>query len=347
MRVALDVTPATTGSTGVARYARELTRELRAAGAEVAPFALGRGVHPAPEGTRRVGIPLRLVHRSWRLTGRPRVEGLVGRVDVFHSLDLMPAPSRAPLVMTAHDVAALERPDLHPAHQVAVQREQLIAWRRADHVVAVSQATADALVRHGVPADRVSVTRNGLTALPAPRAEPALAGPYLLAVGELNARKDLPTLIRAFRSADLPVDLRLVLAGPPGFRSEETTALVGDRVIALGRVDDETLATLYRDATALCFPTLAEGYGLPVLEAMSAGLPVLASDLAVTREVAGDAAVYAPAGQVEEWSAALQRLVGDRELRDQLSQLGPRRAASATWAATAEATLAAYRRVLS
>jgi glycosyltransferase involved in cell wall biosynthesis len=341
----LDVTPVTTGQTGVARYGRELARELPGCGVELRPFAVGRGVFAAPPQTRRSRLPLRWVQRSWRAVGRPRAEDLAGPVDLVHSIDLVPPPTRAPLVMTAHDVMAIERPDLHPELQVVTQRRQLLAWRAADHVLAVSQATADALVRHGVSAERISVTRHGLTAL-APAGARQVDGPYVLAVGEVNARKDLATLIEAFRAADLPASVSLVLAGPPGYRAAETLALVGDRVRHLGRVSDEALGALYRDALCLCFPSLGEGYGLPVLEAMSAGLPVLASDLPVFREVGGDAAVYAPAGSVSDWAQALSRLVADDDRRRQLSAAGRERAAAATWRATAEATVRAYERAL-
>jgi glycosyltransferase involved in cell wall biosynthesis len=346
VRVALDVTPATTGRTGVARYARELTRELRALDIEVRPFAIGRGLYPAPEGTRRLRLPLKVAQRAWQVVRHPTVEDIVGEVDVFHSLDLLPVPSRAPLVMTAHDTAALERPDLHPPHQVASQRHQLEGWRRADRVVAVSQATADALARLGVDPSRVSVAHHGLTPLPA-AGPPALEQPFLLAVGEVNARKDLPTLIAAFTEADLPEDLQLVLAGPDGYRAEETTRLTGGRVRALGRVEDDVLGALYRDALALCFPTLGEGFGLPLLEAMSAGKPLVVSDLAVLREVAEGAAVFVPPGDVTAWSRALEQVVRDADLRGRLAVAGRQRAAAATWSTAAQETLAAYRLALS
>ncbi|MCW2544699.1 MAG: glycosyl transferase group 1 [Frankiales bacterium] len=345
MRVALDVTPATTGRTGVARYARELTRELRALDIEVRPFAIGRGPYPAPDGTKRLRMPLRVVQQAWRIARHPTVEDIVGAVDVFHSLDLIPVPSRAPLVMTAHDTAAIERPDLHPPHQVASQRHQLDGWRRAARVVAVSQATADALARLGVDPARISVARHGLTPLPA-AGPPVLEQPFLLAVGEVNARKDLPTLIAAFRQADLPEDLLLVLAGPDGFRAEETTRLTGGQVRALGRVEDDVLGALYRDALALCFPTLGEGFGLPVLEAMSAGKPLVVSDLDVLREVAEGAALFVPPGDVTAWSGALERIVRDGELRTRLAEAGRQRAAAATWQATARDTVDAYRLAL-
>jgi glycosyltransferase involved in cell wall biosynthesis len=345
MRIALDVTPITAGSTGVARYARELHVSLVEAGVDVVTYAIGRGPHPAPEGTHHLRVPLRAVQRMWQVVGRPRVEDLVGPVDLVHCLDLLPTPSRAPCVMTAHDLVALELPALHSPRQVETQRRQLAAFGRADLVLADSRATAAALVQRGVPADRVTVVPLGLSD-PGPITSHD-RGPYLLAVGELAARKNLPVLIEAFRAARLPEQVELLLVGPEGFGAEGTTSLLGGRVRALGRVDDATLAGLYAGATALCFPSLAEGFGLPVLEAMRAGTPVIASDLDVLREVAGDAAVYVAASDVRAWSAALERVVDDQDLRAKLARAGIAASEGRTWAVTAAATVAAYEKVLS
>jgi glycosyltransferase involved in cell wall biosynthesis len=112
----------------------------------------------------------------------------------------------------------------------------------------------------------------------------------------------------------------------------------------LGLVDDATLAALYRDALALCFPSRAEGFGLPVLEAMAAGCPVVASDLPVLREIVGDDGILVPAGDAIALSQALRELLGDDGTRAELARAGPRRAAAFSWASTAEATVDAYQR---
>lgn len=343
--MAVDVTGTTTGVTGVARYARELTSALTSAGVEVLPYAIGRGPFAAPEGTRRLGLPLRIVQKSWAIAGVPRAEHLVSKPEVVHCLDLLPTPSRRPVLMTAHDLVAVLHPDLHSAAQLSTQQGQLIGYRAAAHVLADSRSTADALVAQGVPEDRISVALLGHTALPAPAAPP-VQGPYLLVVGELAARKNLPTLIRAFRRASVPFGTRLVLAGPPGFRAGETLELLGPDVLSLGRVEDAVLSALYRGATALCFPSVAEGFGLPLLEAMNAGLPIVASDLPVMREVAGDAASYVPALDVEAWSRAIEEVTGEVSRRQRLTEAGRVRAQGLTWARTAEATISAYERVL-
>jgi glycosyltransferase involved in cell wall biosynthesis len=344
MRVALDLTPAASGSTGVARYALSLHDALRDLGVDVAAFAVGRGRCAVPTGTRRVGVPLRVVQRGWQLTGRPRVEQLVGAVDLAHCLDLVPAPSRAPQVMTAHDLLSLTRPELHSVAQVRQQQAQLVALRRADLVLANSAVTAQALADHGVAADRVVVTPLGAT--PPRDAVTPRAGRYVLAVGELAVRKNLLLLIDAFRAARLPADVELLLVGPDGHQAQQVLEHTGDRVRALGRVDDAQLAALYAGATVFCFPSLAEGFGLPVLEALVAGTPVLASDLEIIREVAGDAARLLPPQDVAAWTAALEELFADEATRSAMSRRGRAVAAGRTWEATARATHDAYRRLL-
>src|SRR5204863_8252620 len=136
-------------------------------------------------------------------------------------------------------------------------------------------------------------------------------GPFFLAVGELPARKGLNFLVDGFLAADLPPSWRLVLAGPAGPDADVVLARTGPRVIALGAVSDALLVGLYPTAAALCFPSLAEGFGLPVLEAMSYGLQVLASDLPVLREVAGEVPIYLPAGDRQAWRHVLTTVGAD------------------------------------
>ena len=344
MRVALDVTAAATGSTGVARYVNELRRTL-ASQVEVVPFAFGRAVDVAGGDVSQWRLPLRLLHRSWPVVAWPRVETLVGCVDVVHVPDLLPPPLRAPLVMTVHDLAALEHPDLHPARRVQAQRRQLAAAHRAAVVLAVSEVTAQALRHRGIDPDRVMVAYSGATQLPAPaprRVEP----PYLLAVGEVTARKGLPLLLDAFHHARLPPSWRLVLAGPDGPEADTLLGEVGSRVVRLGRVTDAELSRLYDDALALCFPSVAEGFGLPLVEAMSAGLPVLAHDLPIVQEVTAGAAVLVPLGDAAAWRDALERCAFDPDLLGRCAAAGRRRAALFTWEETARTTVEAYRRAV-
>jgi len=341
----------TAGATGVARYVTELDRALVAAGIELRRFAVGRGPHAAPAGTRRLPVPMRVLHRTWRVLPIPRVEHIAGQADLVHVTDLVPPPTRLPLVITVHDLDALDRPDLHGRRARALQLAQLAAAReRADAVIADSAATAGALRGHGVDADRIAVVRLGCTALPAPDPTAVPDGPYLLAVGTIDARKGIDTLVEAFGRADVD-GVRLVIAGPEGYQAAQVDAAVAeagiaDRVLLPGRVSDAALAGLYAGATAYCLPSRAEGFGLPVLEAMAAGSPVIASDLPVLREIAEGAAAFVPVDDVDAWVAAIEGVVGDDGARAAQAVIGRQRASEFTWTATAEATVAVYERLL-
>jgi glycosyltransferase involved in cell wall biosynthesis len=266
---------------------------------------------------------------------------------VVHSLDLIPPPTRLPLVVTVHDVVTADLPEMHPARSRRMQRAQLAALPRAAAVLAVSSTTAGALAERGVTQDRIYVTPNGLSRFPAPVDPPIPPGPFVLVVGSLEPRKGHELLLRALARASLD-HVRVVFAGPDGGREEEIRQLAArlgldDRLRLLGRVDDAVLAGLYRDAAALCLPSHGEGFGLPVLEAMSFGTAVLASDLPALHEVAGDAALFAAVGEETEWSRQLQRVLGDDALRQQLGRQGRQRAELFSWDATAAETVRAYR----
>jgi glycosyltransferase involved in cell wall biosynthesis len=231
-----------------------------------------------------------------------------------------------------------------------MQQAQLGALERAAVVLTVSRAIADSLVGRGVDADKIHVTPNGLTRLPEPAGTPLGGEPFILVVGTLEPRKGHKVLINALAAAGL-AGVRLVFAGPTAGRADELKRLaqhlgIGERLRILGRVDDALLAGLYRDATLLCMPSFGEGFGLPVLEAMAAGLPVVASDLPAIREVAGDAAVLVAPGDVDALAGAIRDVIGDQQLSTRLRQNGHKRAPAFTWDATAEATVRAYRAAL-
>lgn len=348
MRVALDVTPELIGTTGVARYSRELRRALeRRTDCTIVPFAIGRRSQEIPPGVRHIPVPLRVVQPVWRAFGFPRAERLSGPVDIVHSLDLLPPPTRRPLAITVHDILTNQLPDLHPSRSRRMQALQLAALDRAAAILTVSRSTADALVAHGVDPSRIHVTPNGLARLAAPIDPPVPKKPFILLVGSLEPRKGHELLIQAATRDGLE-DVRLVFAGPEVGRADYIRAVaaqagVRDRVIVLGPVDDAVLAGLYRDATALCLPSYGEGFGLPVLEAMSFGTPVVASDLPALREVAADAALFVAPGDSDALARELRRIVVDPRLRERLARQGKERAALFTWDATAEATVQAYR----
>lgn len=295
-------------------------------------------------------MPLRILQRTWGFIPLPRAEQIAGSAEVVHITDVVPPPTRLPLVLTVHDLDALDRAELHGARARSLQGAQLVAAReRADAVIAVSAVTAAALRARGVDADRITVVHHGLTALPAPDRGAVPDGPYFLAVGTLDARKGLDVLIQAFGRAQLD-GARLVIAGPDGHRADDVRAAVraagaDGRVVLPGRVTDAELAALYQAALAYCLPSRAEGFGMPVLEAMAAGTPVIASDLPVVREVAGDAVVPVAVGDVDAWAGALEEMRRDDNRRRSLGAAGPSVAARYTWSEAARATAAVYERV--
>ena len=345
MRVAYDLTPVVSGSTGIARYTSRLAEALREAGTELLPFALGRAAHPPPPGTRHLAVPARAIDAWWRHAPGPDVTWLTGAADVVHATGMLVPRTSRPLVVTVHDLAGLTHPELHPPRHVRQQRVLLRALSRADAILAVSQATAEAVAARLPDPPPIFVAPLAASPLPEARPVPGLPPRYLLTVGESAPRKGLEVALGAL--ARLEPDVHLVMAGPAAGAEDALSRLTRSfgletRVIRLGRVEDAGLAGLYAGALALCFPSVAEGFGLPVLEAMSAGLPVVASDIPVLHEVGGEAVLYARAGDPDSFSEPLATLAGDPAVRDRLAEAGRARAAGFTWKLTGERTLQAY-----
>jgi glycosyltransferase involved in cell wall biosynthesis len=345
-RVAFDATPVISGRTGIARYVTELGSALEQRGVDLRRFAVGRNAFPIPPRTHHIRTPARVIETAWRTVHWPRLEQLVGDIDLVHATGLLMPVTGRPLVVTVHDIAAVRYPELHPERHVRQQRAHLDALHHADVVVTVSASTADDLGYTGFPADRIVVAPLGVTPLRESGPIPTgLSDGYLLTVGETSPRKRYGVVLGAI--AQLADDTRLAMAGPPAGDDERLRTLVasldlGGRVSFLGAVSEPTLAGLYQHALALCFPSVSEGFGLPVLEAMAAGVPVIAADIPVIRELAGDAVLYPSAGDAGGWAEAIQALAGDPTLRRTLVEAGRTRTARLTWDRTAERTLAAY-----
>lgn len=352
-----DATPAVTADTGLRRYTEELWKALAGReDVEVRAFALGRGRRPEPAlPLRRYPLPLRAVVPLWRATGRPRAERLAGPVDVVHNIALEPAPTRRPHVVTVHDTLPITRPELYPPGAGERQRVHLDHAAAADVIVTTCQATAREIVAvTGRPRDRIVVAPLGTMPLggkaPGPSAL-APAEPYVLCVAAITPRKGLETLAQAVAllGGDSPV---VLVAGPDWWEAEAVRARVREvdvhgRIRFLGRVDDHELAALYAQAATVCHPSLAEGFGISVLEAMRSGSPVVATALPSVVEVAGDAAVLVPPGDAEALAQQLAAVLADEDLRRALTVAGRARAASFTWAATAEQVVRGYRLAMS
>jgi glycosyltransferase involved in cell wall biosynthesis len=290
------------------------------------------------------------MQRVWAAGVPLRAEHLCGRVDLIHSPDGVIPPTRLPVVATMHDTAALERPELHAPGIRSQQQLRLGQVRTANAVIANSHATADALGMAGIDADRITVVPWAPSPLPAPTEAATSKSPYLLAVGELTLRKDYPTMFTAFARSALR-EHRLVVVGPDGYGADSVHAAardsgLGDRLVLLGRVDDQTLANLYASATALVLSSCQEGFGFPLVEAMQRSLPIVASDLPAVREVAGAAALTCSPGDIDAFAAAMQSVVGDEDIRRRLSEAGPAQGAAYTWDAAVAATIDVYQHVI-
>ena len=298
-----------------------------------------------------VSRPARYRYEQFRLPTRALAE----RVDLVHSLGYV-APLRLgrPSVLTVHDVHHLAYGRLRewPRRLILAQMVRR-SVRGAAAVIAVSRYTRDAVARaYDVPASAIDVVWEApnprlRSDSPEPGPLPAgvRGGPYLLAFGGITPNKNLERLLRAFAIARSRHGIahRLVIVGhvAPSLRPEGTEGVVGT-----GYLGEPELAGLLRSADALVFPSLYEGFGLPILEAMTVGVPVVCSNAAAIPEVAGDAASYFDPRDVEAMAAAIAAVCRDPALRRDLAVRGRARAAAFSWERAARETLAIYRRVL-
>ena len=299
---------------------------------------------------RFVPLPRPLLYESWLRLGRPRVEPWTGPVDVVWAAAMVMAPSRAPVVATVHDLGFLDHPerssrrgrDFFPRAWAAVGEQAAL-------VVCPSRVVADDCARHGLDPARVRVVPWGVApgrvspaAAEAARLRHGLPARFALWVGTLEPRKNLDRLVAAVgRVPGLP----LAVVGPAGWNLDgrDVLAPLGDRAHRLGPVDDAELAALYRAATVFVFPSLLEGFGLPVLEAMAQGTPVVTSAGTATAEAAGEAAVLVDPLDVDDLAAAVTSVLEDPALARRLSEQGLRRVGERSWAATAAGYAAAFR----
>jgi glycosyltransferase involved in cell wall biosynthesis len=305
--------------------------------------------------------PIRQLYPGWATIRRPALPPSLSSRDLLHS----PVPAAVPpsgphqrLVVTVHDLAFLIHPRLYPRQWRAMYRLGLArAARSADAIIAVSRHTAEDLLRRTrIDPRKVFVVPLAAT-LPSSRTtvEEALGRlkirlPYVLFVGTLEPRKNLVRLVRAYRRmAVRGAPHALVLAGPMGWRHQgllREIALEGPgEVLLTGPVGPEDLDALYRGASAFAYPSLYEGFGLPVLDAMARGLPCVVSTSSSLPEVAGEAALPVDPRSVAGLAEAMERVVGDRELASRLRAAGVSRAARFSWEETARLTLEVYKSV--
>lgn len=370
MRVGVDATAVPRQRTGAGNYIVNLVRTLGQVDSTNEYVVFGKSAHEPdllPNGGTsnvrfiRQDFPGRGARLAWEQVGLPRqVRAL--RLDVLHSPHYtMPLRHAARSVVTFCDMTFVLHPDLHErVKRIFFPTMMRLSARRADRLIAISESTRDDLVRMwGVDRSRVTAIPLAADAEFHPRSQEEITeacgryglrpGGYILYVGMLEPRKNVDRLVEAFGTvADQLSGIDLVIAGRRGWMYEEIFARVEalglrDRVRFTGYVVSEDLRALYSGARLFAYPSKYEGFGLPVLEAMSCGAPVVTTNVSSMPEVAGDAAILVAPDDVAGLAAALLRVSGDHALRDDLRCRGLARAKTFSWERCAHETIAVYK----
>ena len=378
MRIAIDYSAAVNQRAGVGRLVRNQVLALaeldqdndyrlvyaRPNRGRVPEFPLARNFS-----RREVGLRERWLTILWHRANLPLpADWLSGPVDLYHSPDFVLPPLRhARGILTVHDLAFLMRPDCAD-ERLRAYLEGVVprSVQRADFIIADSENTRnDLVVLLGVRPASIAVVPGGVEARFGPVTDPELLrrarkrlgvgdGPFVLAIGVIEPRKNLIRLMDAFfalkQRGAVPADLKLVLAGGKGWLFDgifehHAASPVRDDILMPGFVPDEMLPAIYSAAEVLAFPSLYEGFGLPILEAMACGTPVVASHASCLPEVAEGAALMIEPTDIDGLSAALELVLLDTTLRARLIEQGRKRASKYTWQHAAELLLQVYEKV--
>lgn len=358
-------------SAGIARYIHHLLRELPTAAPEFDLHA-----YSTEAGASRL-LPGVTIHTT-RLPVHKPLARLIWEQTIFawrllrenfalvHSLAYVaPLLVRTPIVVTLYDLSFLRYPGYFPAAQrLYLQLGTRMTVRRARRIIAISESTrADAIALLGVEPDRVAVVppgvepeffeRAGPAALESFRRRHQLPDPFILFLGTREPRKNIPTLLRAFATAKRVARLphRLVIAGGRGWMDEpvgQTVAELGleGEVSWPGFVPHDELPLWYQAADIFVYPSQYEGFGMPALEALASGTPVITTDVSSLPEAVGDAGLLVPPGDTAQLADALVLIAEDANVRNLLRQRGPEHACRFTWARAAELTASTYRAAL-
>lgn len=337
---------------GIGRYVAELLPALSDLGVPVTVFGAGPRPGAVDGDYVDLGFPRgRIRYDLWHHLRRPglRVPG-----DLVHATSLaVPPTGDRPLVVTVHDLAFLRHPQYFTVRGIRFHERGLaLARRDAAAVIAPSRFAADELHQEGFEAERVFVAPHGIRSVAAPEPDETaervrrlgIEGRFVLFVGTLEPRKGIDTLVAAWRHLRVAVpDLTLALAGPRGWGKLPDLELAG--VVRLGAVSEADLDALYRSALALAYPSHYEGFGLPVLEAMVRGCPVVTTRATSLPEVVGDAGRLVAPRDPDSLAGVLTELAGDDDERARLAVAGRERAETFTWRSSGEIHRDVYRSV--
>jgi glycosyltransferase involved in cell wall biosynthesis len=362
MRVLVDAMPLLVRSAGVKNYLYHWIEHLRRAAGP------GESVRTFPALDACVSLDHdRSAAGFWRTqwtlaalaaanyTPAPVMDWVGRDADIFHASSLTrKTPRRARLTITIHDLTSWLMPELHPAANRRADENLAALARRAHRVIAVSECTRrDAVRVLGIAPEKIDVIHSGVAgsffhveeaALQAVRARYSLVKPFVLSVGTIEPRKNTDVLLSAYQALPRPLreEFDLVVAGPMGWAAASTVERLR-RVRYLGYVPETDIAPLTAAATVFAYPSLYEGFGFPVAQAMAAGVPVIASNVSALPEIAGDAAVLIDPRSLAELRDALSRLLLSPDVRAQLAARGRQRAALFQWRTCAERSLQFFR----
>jgi glycosyltransferase involved in cell wall biosynthesis len=377
LRIGIDYTAAVRQGGGIGRYTRNLIRAVAELDSKnqytlfvAGGWGKGDGLGPWPSNFRVRSVPLadRWVHILWQRLRLPvPVQVITGPLDLFHSPDfVLPPTGRTPAVLTVHDLSFLRVPQFFvPGFRKYLEGAVSRAVRKARYILADSENTRQDLIElMAVEPERVAVLYPGVEARFQPvgdvlsleqvRHRYSLPARFILGVSTVQPRKNFDGLIEAFASllrarGDQPPisDLHLVIAGGKGWMYEQTLALaersgLQQRVHFVGYVSDEDLPALYSLAAVFAFPSWYEGFGLPILEAMACGTPVVAAHNSSLPEVTGRAGLLVNAGEMHALAEALALLMTDKALVARLLRAGREQARRFTWERAAKELLSKY-----
>jgi alpha-1,3-rhamnosyl/mannosyltransferase len=357
MRITIDATSALLRSAGVKGYTYHWLRHLRQQAApdeEIRAFPLlktwprldhERSALPLAATVARLGS----LHAA-NILGAPVLDLLLGGTDIFHVGNLVrQAPGKARLTATIHDLTSWIMPEVHTQSTLQADRtfEERIL-KRAHGLIAVSENTRqDAIRLLGIDPRRIRTIHSGVAEQYFDAKPQARAKPYVLVVGTVEPRKNLDTLLDAWRSvnADLREHFDLVLAGPEGWNSSATMTRIRQEATYLGYVPEAEMPGLVAGASLFVYPSLYEGFGFPLVQAMAANVPALISQTSCLPEIAGDAAAFVDPLSPSEMAAQLTRLLESPEERLKLAQLGRARAEDYRWERCARESLVFFREI--